>query len=295
VRWTVLGYEPKIATADGGVIAQAYDPATGDYTGAAVTFDQNGNATGQMASLPTYSWTESAYQVGSVEQIFTNIINRAISWWPTSGGNSSGNGTASRPVSQDVQQLIAQIARGYTNSPQNATWENKPGYQCNAFVQQVLNDANAQAPLSLSTRFKNSFPRIAYYLGASTKSYPASAGDWAFPHNTMTCWRNVEPSESVFGHLLPADVSMPGDVIAESILSYGDATGHVGIVAGFQQTVSADSAAYCTSEGTKPAEIIDITNYGVRPDGWKVLSPTGQVCSTYGWKSNAVVKRFVCQ
>jgi hypothetical protein len=197
-------------------------------------------------------------------------------------------------VSQDIQQLIALIARGYTNPPQNANWENKPGTQCNAFVQQVLNDANTQAPLSLSTRFKNSFPRIAHYLGFSTKSYPASAGDWAFPHNTMACWHNIGPVDSVFGHLLPPDVSRPGDVIAEPIF-YSDASGHVGIIVGSQQTASADSAADCVSGGTTPSEVIDITNYGFRSDGSQVLSPTGQVCSTHGLRSHAVVKRFVCQ
>jgi hypothetical protein len=64
VRWSVPGYGPKIATADGGVIAQAWDPGANDFTGSSVTFDQNGNATGQMASLPTYSWLGNAYQVG---------------------------------------------------------------------------------------------------------------------------------------------------------------------------------------------------------------------------------------
>jgi hypothetical protein len=168
---------------------------------------------------------------------------------------------------------------------------------CNLFVYQVLVDANTQAPLSLNTRFKNSFPRIAYYLGMTTKSYPASAGDWAYPHNTMVCWRNVPPFTSVLaGTLLPPDVSQPGDVIAEAI-NYSDASGHVGIIVGPQQTASADSAAGCTSPGT-PAEIIDITNYGFRPDGWaspQINPATGQPCSTSGWKSNAVVKRFVCQ
>lgn len=164
----------------------------------------------------------------------------------------------------------------------------------------MLNDANVQAPLSLSTRFKNSFPRIAYYLGLSAKTYPASAGDWAFPHNTPVCWGNVAPFTSALaGNLLPPDVSKPGDVVAEGI-NYSDASGHVGIIVGPQQTVSADSAAGCVSPGT-PAEVIDITNYGFRPDGWAspqtYVNQYGQVvpCSTSGWKSKATVKRFVCQ
>jgi hypothetical protein len=93
VRWTVPGYGPKIATADGGVIAQAYDPDTEDFTGSSVTFDQNGSATGQMASLPTLSWFGNAYQVGSVDRI------KALryffgGYWPFKQANLSGNGTA---------------------------------------------------------------------------------------------------------------------------------------------------------------------------------------------------------
>ena len=86
MRWSVAGnYAPQIATDDGGVIAN-------DDFGNAVTFDQNGNATGQMANLPTYTWFGNSYQIGSVDQILTNIINRAVSWWPFTGGNASGSG-----------------------------------------------------------------------------------------------------------------------------------------------------------------------------------------------------------
>ena len=51
VRWVVPGYCPMIATADGGVIAQGYDLNSYSCTGPVVTFDQNGNATGQIGSL----------------------------------------------------------------------------------------------------------------------------------------------------------------------------------------------------------------------------------------------------
>ncbi len=93
VRWSVAGYGPKIATADGGVIAQAYDPSTEDFTGPAVTFDQNGNAT-EQTNLPTYSWLGNAYQVGSVDQVAAMAPYFALSFWPFEGGNASGNGSA---------------------------------------------------------------------------------------------------------------------------------------------------------------------------------------------------------
>jgi hypothetical protein len=97
-RWSVRGYGPKIATADGGVIAQAFDPDSGGltepaFTGPAVKFDENGNATGQV-DLPTYSWTGNAYQVGSVDQVAAEALNVALSLWAFLGGNNSGNGTA---------------------------------------------------------------------------------------------------------------------------------------------------------------------------------------------------------
>ena len=64
--WVVPNEAPQIATADGGVIGQS-----------GTTYDQNGSATGQVASSPTYSWTLSAYQVGSVDQILSNLLRAA--------------------------------------------------------------------------------------------------------------------------------------------------------------------------------------------------------------------------
>src|ERR1039458_8799709 len=95
VRWIVPGYGPKIATADGGVIAQAWVPDPYyQFAGPAVTFDQSGNATGQM-NLPTYSWLGNAYQVGSVDQVVAAMAPYfALSFWAFEGGNASGNGTA---------------------------------------------------------------------------------------------------------------------------------------------------------------------------------------------------------
>jgi hypothetical protein len=97
VRWSVPGYYcPKIATADGGVIAQIYDPDNLICTGPAVTFDQNGNATGQMASLPTFSW-KGAYRIGSTEAEVPEVdLAKTISTSQTAtpGGNLTGNGFA---------------------------------------------------------------------------------------------------------------------------------------------------------------------------------------------------------
>jgi hypothetical protein len=76
------------------VIAQGYDLASYSCTGPVVTFDQNGNATGQMASLPTYSWLGYAYQDGPVDQVVSPALYLALGFWSFLGGNHSGNGTA---------------------------------------------------------------------------------------------------------------------------------------------------------------------------------------------------------
>lgn len=93
VRWSVPGgWEPQIATDDGGVIA------IDDDTGAIVTFDRNGNATGQISSstpysLPTYSW-KGAYQIGSIESLlpFFDLAFIAQTYAAVPEGNLTGNG-----------------------------------------------------------------------------------------------------------------------------------------------------------------------------------------------------------
>jgi len=85
VRWTVPNEQPQIATADGGVIGQF-----------GITYDQNGNATGQIGSLPTQSWTGNQYEQGpSLESVVAPLVfEDGASFWPTVGGNPSGSGTA---------------------------------------------------------------------------------------------------------------------------------------------------------------------------------------------------------
>jgi hypothetical protein len=93
VRWIVTGYKPKIATADGGVIA-----ATDDDTAPLVAFDQNGNATGQIVNLPTQSWRGNLYlyQNGAVARVVDNPVPTAQTLWAQAGANPSRNGTAAR-------------------------------------------------------------------------------------------------------------------------------------------------------------------------------------------------------
>ena len=88
VKWSNPGYYAQIATSDGGVIAQS-------YSGQSYTFDANGNSTGQLASLPTQSWTGRAYALGSVEQVAAPLIDTdGSTFWAQAGGNPSANGTS---------------------------------------------------------------------------------------------------------------------------------------------------------------------------------------------------------
>jgi hypothetical protein len=105
VHWSVPGDQPQIATADGGLIGQS-----------GITYDQNGNATGQNASLSggqspgwggnvlgtVYSASGSAVssQVGPT-------TNYAATFAALQGGNASYQGTA-------IQQVMAKL-------PQNGT------------------------------------------------------------------------------------------------------------------------------------------------------------------------------
>ena len=88
LRWSVPGnWGPQIATADGGSIAT-------DDSGTAITFDQNGNATGQMAALLTQSWTGQVYHDGMLEDLQWNLTYRAASYWANRGANQSATATA---------------------------------------------------------------------------------------------------------------------------------------------------------------------------------------------------------
>ncbi len=82
VRWIVPNETPQIATADGGVIGQS-----------GITYDQYGNATGQVGPLPTYSW-KGAYTDGPVDSILPpfDLALMATSFAGVPHGNLTGNG-----------------------------------------------------------------------------------------------------------------------------------------------------------------------------------------------------------
>jgi hypothetical protein len=92
VKWSVPNDYPEIATADGGVIG-----ASG------ITYDSNGNATGQLGPLPTYSWVGYAYQYGSVDQVSHTPPMPASSFWAAIGGNHYGTAMPTLGTQLDIQ------------------------------------------------------------------------------------------------------------------------------------------------------------------------------------------------
>ncbi len=85
--------------------------------------------------------------------------------------------------------------------------------KCNQFVYDVLVEAGVKPPPFV--------PKYVFF------SRPPTAGEWADPSVKIDGWVVVSEPK-------------PGDVVAEPH-NYSDATGHVGIVVGEKQTVSANS------------------------------------------------------
>jgi hypothetical protein len=106
VRWIVPNDQPQIATADGGVIGQS-----------GITYDSDGNAVGEIA-IPMQSWTSNTYQIGSVGDIASAIVNTAMGLWSVAGGNPSANRTAASLVpSATIVSLIPNLQQAKSYMP----------------------------------------------------------------------------------------------------------------------------------------------------------------------------------
>jgi hypothetical protein len=129
VKWTVPNFNPQIATADDGVIAQSTD---GLLT--TITFDTSGNATGEMASLTpagTFgaglwpSWTAGAYALNGLGLVSVAAapLSFATYYAALVGLDISGSGTA-------IKQNAAPQAGLYRLATTDFT---KASPSCNAF------------------------------------------------------------------------------------------------------------------------------------------------------------------
>ena len=94
VRWMVPNEYPLLATPDGGMIGQS-----------GITYDQNGNATGQ-GNLYTQSWTYNMYQVvGLVDRLAVLPTLLATSFWAFQAANNSANLAAALPLPDRVEAI----------------------------------------------------------------------------------------------------------------------------------------------------------------------------------------------
>jgi hypothetical protein len=100
VKWTVPGYNPDIATADGGIIADTGGSYYGNLyaPGPTSTFDATGLATGQNPSFENLiDWPGNRYYALAGTSVAANTgtaTDFAPTYAATLGGNQSENGTS---------------------------------------------------------------------------------------------------------------------------------------------------------------------------------------------------------
>ncbi|MGA2387664.1 MAG: hypothetical protein ABSF97_01810 [Candidatus Sulfotelmatobacter sp.] len=275
--FTVPNDTPQIATAGGGVIG-----ASG------TTYDQNGNANGQLASLPTQSFTGNDYQLGSIDQVLDTPYNYTTSYAATAGGNPGPPQVYVPTLGAMYRAQIASDAKGYVGNSTN--WNEKTNggtVTCNLFVQSVLTQASNECQLNIPAPTR---PNLSWWQ--SNWRHPFLAADWANPNVNGGCWKP-----------LPAGPggALPGDVIATGYPANGpDGTGHVGIVvepnSGFPNYIDASSAnvpPYWWTAQQKQSFIagtITLTDYGFRAPGFDFTNPL----DNQGLEQDSYVRRFSC-
>ena len=157
VRWSVPNDQPQIATADGSVIGQS-----------GIAYDQNGNALGQIGSLPTYSW-KGAYQIGSVNSILPifDLAYIATSYAAVPNGNLTGNGFSL------IQHSFGMVFCGHEGDgscPAGSLWDSSP-VKFSYLPVDSLTDKTYNAPPPVGpTDFSATYPNwtqlikgVAYY------------------------------------------------------------------------------------------------------------------------------------
>jgi hypothetical protein len=185
----------------------------------------------------------------------------------------------------DVRGEIARVAKAFVGS---LRWREDLDsvVKCSRFVDDVLRQVFAGAlghHLDPPPHIGGMRSLVAHALEVHTESpflhnlgvqirsgrqIPPLAGDWAISWTDIPGWRVVSEGPGA---------AQPGDIVSEWIFYLG-ASGHVGIVVGPRQTVSADSTA-------SPPGKITISDYGFRPD-----SDPRKYCH----QKDCTIRRFGC-
>ena len=162
-RWVVPNVWPAMATADGGFIG-------GDVSGSNqyFTFDQYGNATGQLAGLPVQSWSDNWYRIGSIEQVMGPWYFLGASFWAYQGGQYT-SATAGLPIDSVSNDAVR------TPGPESSTPRCRPGPCAKSHCAAVFADpgrglasnvanyslVTAQKKLSMTNVYDVSKPEVA--------------------------------------------------------------------------------------------------------------------------------------
>jgi RHS repeat-associated protein len=216
----------------------SFDDRPMDYT------DPTGNISANTIDSVLPEAASGPYRV-VMENTFTNL----------SGGDMF---VYTDPIIRDQIKRVAVAQIG------NQSWLDEANNKCSKFIYDVLKSIG-KAPLKLGGWRGEFYNRG--LLKLSSLKYPPLASQWADPSFDIPNWQIVTGGP---------DEAMPGDIIAESIREYSDASGHVGFVAGYGKTISADSTV-------NPPGTITESDFGFR------RYPS---VKAHGLKHNAVVRRF---
>jgi hypothetical protein len=144
VKWTTSGYNPDIATADGGIIGDVGGSYNGNQyiPGPGSTFDaSSGLATGQLPIFPTQSWVGNAYQNGPFASVLPQPVYVASSFSPMLGANFSPNYTSTYWTKKVT--VIGWIDKTAITVP--------PTNSVNPTLVSDLNDSFIECPLTLNS------------------------------------------------------------------------------------------------------------------------------------------------
>lgn len=214
VRWSVANEYPQIATEDGGVIA------LDGNTGSALTFDQNGSATGR-AALSTPSWKAQSYVVsGGVADVAQTPPQYASSFEPAVLGNlsenatsvpflafveglplfASGGGSTCR-LSSNKAPLAGTVLQQYTSAKQALLAGNYlTSEACSTFF-------NARGRASYFTLLTSAVTNQVPYDGNQTTISMYTAGLWVVPDENKPTFPSVWKKTAVCQNFTPGIVA----------------------------------------------------------------------------------------
>jgi len=209
VRWIVPNETPQIATADGGVIGQS-----------GITYDQNGNATGQVPALAgaSPSWGAQVYTAGaSGVNLDSYWVEYGSSYGVMPGGNPSGTAAVLNVGLAESFPLwsVKSALKGLFGSPTCTLGTDK--IQLQPVGQQVLTlSADQQATVN---HYKTTKQNLLTYLGTLTAPGTSACSGTVAPTAKCGCLFNAIPGGPQYFSQLTAAVTrqVPYDGILSNL------------------------------------------------------------------------------